>query len=341
MATAASPLNRTRNAILALTLAFWGFEASAAASDVSRLQSLLDAAAPGDTIETGPGDFGRVVLKNYTFSPPVTIKFHADASIQRLRLDQVTGVTFDGIQVIAGETDRPKGDNAVLVLGGGAIAFLNAQFQWSNDANPLNDGTALAFDKVDGLTVANSHFSHSFNGVVVRSSQNAFIRDSSFTAIPKDGMVISGTGGVIIDGNTCRDFTHAPGKDLHPDCIQLQAGGRGVANQNVIISNNKAIRGAGARFQGIFVKSRHANAPHIGVTIENNYVEQSMGLGIAAINTRDLIIRGNEVRPANSQDEAPRILVREPAGNVLVEDNIASGVKAPPGARVFGNTILD
>lgn len=312
---------------------------NALAEDARSLNALLDHAKPGDVIETASADFGETTLAGYAFNPAVTIKFSERSSIRRLTLRNVSGVTFDGLNVIAGVATRPVSENAVIVLGGGDIAFINAHFRWEADADPQNDGTALVFDGVDGITVSDSVFQFLLNGVIIRSSKNATIRNSDFTEILKDGIVVAGTDGVVIDNNICSDFASVEGVNPHPDCIQLQAGGRAVADKNAVIKNNKIIRGSGARIQGIFVSSRHENAPHVGVTIENNFVEQSMGLGIAAINTKDLIIRGNEVRRAAEDGETPRILVREPAENVTVENNIAAIGAAPAGVKIAGNKL--
>lgn len=325
-------------ALAVLVAAAW--RTGAAAGDDGFLNALLDNAAPGDVIETGPVAIGEVKLRNYSFTPPITIKFDDASSIKRLVAREVTGVIFDGVNVRAGQALKPGGGNAVIMLGGGDISFVNASFQWSADNNPMNDGTALAIDGVKNVSIADSEFSHAFNGVVIRGSENVTVHNSTFTKIPKDGIVISGSSYVVLDGNECFDFTAAPGKSLHPDCIQLQAGRRSVANTNVTITNNKAVRGNGARFQGIFVKSKYDSAPHVGITIEENYVEQSMGLGIAVINATGVIVRGNEVRPANAEEEAPRILVRDPSSNVTVENNLAAGVKAPAHAVVRNNIIV-
>ena len=323
------------------TALFTAFSSPAFAGPTQDLTALLDAAASGDTIKTKPVDFGVVELNNYTFNPPVTLNFHKKSTMSRLKIRNVTGLTLDGLNIVAGESFNPGSENAVFIFGGGDITFRDASFEWADDADPLNDGTALVFDGVAGVTVEASTFRHVREGVIVRNSSDAVIQGSQFTSIFEDAIVVSGTDNVLIDDNYCADFSSVEGINPHRDCIQLQAGSRAVANMNVRITNNTILKGTGAKAQGIFVASRHVGVPHIGVTIEDNLIKQSIGLGIAATNANDLIIRGNQVLPSFEAEESPRIVVNEPAENVLIEGNTAAAISAPPDAIVRDNTILE
>ncbi|NNE42486.1 MAG: right-handed parallel beta-helix repeat-containing protein [Marinicaulis sp.] len=314
---------------------------SASAQLAGDLNALLAAASPGDVISTKNRDFGDVSLAGYSFDPPVTIKFHKKAAINQLIIRNSSGLKFDGMNMVLGESFSPASDKGVFVLGGGNIAFNDASIEWARDADPLNDGTAMVFDGVDGVSISGGAISHSLSGVVIRSSSNASVRGVQFSELLGDGIVVSGTRDVTIDDNTCTDFAPRGTSGSHPDCIQLQAGSRAVANTNLAITNNMALKGAGSKFQGIFVTSRHVGVPHINVTIENNTVKQDVGNGIAASNIDGLTVRGNQVLPAFDVTDPPRIIVNEPASDVLIEGNTASGITAPPDAIIRDNTILD
>lgn len=305
------------------------------------LGALLTSAAPGDVIRTKPADFGVIELADLAFEPPVKIEFHKNARVGRIRLRNVTGVTFSGLTLEAGVAVNPVSENAVFVQGGGGVAFVDSTFSWADDGDPENDGTALVFDGVNGATVGNSIFRSVREGVVMRSSRNARIAGSTFERIFEDGVVIAGSSDVAIVDNLCRDFSAVAGVSTHPDCIQLQAGSRAVANNNVVIARNTILKGGGEKAQGIFVSSRFVGEPHENILIENNTIRQSVGLGVFATNVVGLTVRGNLVLPSADAEERPRILVRDYADEVLIVGNTAAAIRAPVHAIVRDNTILE
>ena len=314
---------------------------TAHAQPVSNLSTALQNAAPGDIIETTDSDFGSVDLRNFSFAEPVTIKFHEEARLSKLTLRNIQGLTLEGLSIVAGVSSNPNGQNAVRVFGGSDITFRASSFEWAADGNPLNDGTAIFVDGANAITVEGSQFSDVRAGIHIRGSSNAVIRDSHFRSVLVDGIILSGTDGALIEKNSCADFTTIDGLGLHPDCIQLQAGGQRVANTDVMIRENIVLQGSGSRSQGIFVKSNFAGIPHINVTIEDNVVIQSNGNGIYGENVYGLTIRDNQVRSSFDAEAAPRIIARDPSQNVLIEGNSAAVISAPAHAVVQDNEILD
>ncbi len=314
---------------------------SAFAQTAADLVADIDAASPGDTIIVPAGDYGAVSLRWNDFSPAVTLQFEDGAAIQNLRLRDVTGLVFENLMISAGIANDPVREIAVLVQRGGDITFRNSSFAWAEDDDPSNDGTILIFDGVDGVKVENSHFSDMRDGVIVKNSANVEIWGSHFTDLLKDGIILSGSNNIVIRENACTDFQRIEGLNAHPDCIQLQAGSNAVANTNVLIADNSILMLDGERAQGIFIKSRFASAPHQQITVENNLIRQAHHLGIYAENVDDLIIRGNDILPAFNSVDTPRILVRDPSSNVLIEENTAPLIRAPAHATVQNNTILD
>ncbi|MEM9013545.1 MAG: right-handed parallel beta-helix repeat-containing protein [Pseudomonadota bacterium] len=313
--------------------------AAAIAHAATDIQAALDTAAPGDTIQVAAGSYGVQQLGGVSFDEPVTLVFDENAYVERLILRFATGVHFDNLHIESGPATNPHSENALMVFGGGDILFRRASFAWARDGDPLNDGTLLVFDGVAGVAVKESHFSDAREALMIRSSQDVQIIGNHFTEILEDAIVIAGSDRVTIDQNLCTDFTASADPHAHPDCIQLQAGGRAVANTDVTISNNVIMQGVGDKAQPIFIGSRHIGVPHIGVVVEKNVTRQSTAIGIHIGNTNDLVVRGNQVLPSTQADAPPRILVRAPGENILIEDNIAAQVRGPVGAIVQNNTI--
>ena len=313
----------------------------ALADPADDLKAEIAAASPGDVIKTANADFGDLILVGYSFEPAVKVRFHKNATITSMEIRGVTGMTFNRAKIVAGVADRPVADKAVFVFGGSKITFNNANIQWAADGDPLNDGVGMIFEGVQGLTVNRSTFTNALSGIIIRSSTNAKVKNSSFSEILGDGVKVSGTDGVLIKGNSCTNFTSAPNVNPHPDCIQLLAGSRAVGNTNTRILSNTITKGDGASFQGIFMGTGVDGEMHVGVRIENNSITQSVGLGIAAIDVDGLTIRNNQVLPSPDATTAPRILVNDPTINVLIEGNTASAINAPEHATLINNTILE
>lgn len=322
-------------------LVVFGAGFSARAQTTADLIADFNAASPGDTIIVPAGNYGRVDLGPNNFSPAVTLQFEDGSVIQTLRVTDVFGVAFDNLTISGGISFDPVREVAVLVQRGGDVTFKSSNFSWAKDGDPLNDGTTLIFDDVDGLRVENSHFSDMRDGLIVKDSRDVEIWGSHFTDLLKDGIIISGSENVVIRENACTDFRRVEGLNTHPDCIQIQAGSRGIADTNVLIADNVSLIQDGERAQGIFVKSRFAGVPHRQITIENNLIRQAHHLGIYAENVEDLIIRGNDILPSFDSTDTARILVRDPSSNVLIEDNTAPLIRAPAHATVQTNTILE
>ncbi len=334
---AAQSENAHRRYAAQVFIAVSGFFCAASAQPVTDIQAALGAASPGDVIEIAAGDYGLVEITGESFAPAVTLRFLDGAEVKKMRIRHSTGLVFENLKVEAGPSLDPLRENAVVVFSGGDITFRNSSFAWAKDGDPLNDGTALSVDGVEGFRIISNHFSNTREALIVRASTDVVIADSHFTDILEDGIVIAGSTDVLIDHNICTDFRAAADPLSHPDCIQLQSGGRAVANTNVMISNNTIQQGAGDRAQPIFVNSRHAGVPHIGVTIENNTTRQSTAIGIHVGNTHDLIIRGNRVLPSPQSVEPPRILARSDTQNVLIEGNTAARVRGPAGSIIRDN----
>ena len=304
----------------------------------SDILASLSTAQPGDVIELAAGDYSLLEISGFSFNPPVTLQFDEAAKVEQLRLRYVTGLHFENLRIEAGVAKNPAKENAVYIFGGGDLAFRKSRLAWSEDDQPLNDGTLVVADGVDGLSIEATHFSDGRNGVIVRSSNDVAISGSHFTEIVNDAIVISGSSDVTIDQNLCADFRSATIPGAHPDCIQLQSGSRGVANDDVRITNNTILQADGDKFQPIFIGSRHISAPNTNILVEGNLIRQSTAIGIHIGNTNDLIVRGNRVYPSLQSEVSPRILVRAPGTNVLIEDNIAASVKGPEGAVIQNNT---
>ncbi len=271
----------------------------------------------------------------------MTISFHPDASLTSLVLRDVEGVHFDSLRVEAGETTSPKSAKAVYIQRGGDIAFRGAEIAWSNDGDPSNDGSGVFADGVAGLVVENSLIHDVRNGIVVTSAHDVSITGSRVANILADGVSVSGTTNMLIKDNLCIDFAARGTSGVHPDCIQLQAGSRAIANENIRIIDNVSLKGFGDTAQGIFVKSKYVGVPHRDILIENNLIKQSVTLGIYGENVDGLTIRGNRVLSSPEADTPPRILVRDPSSGVVIENKTAWRIVAPAGATVSGNTALE
>lgn len=227
-------------------------------------------AKPGEVISVKVGDYGRVTLKNLNF--PKSIRVNA------------TGSTFAGI-VIWGSTG--------IEWVGGTVSN-SADKSYGVHIRESRDIT------VKGLTVMNAT-----RGMVIDRGEGINIIGNTLTKLRSDGIDVALSHRVLVDGNSCRDFSPNPavydasGRLIrdgdHPDCIQAWSRPTAPATSDVTVTNNSAE----GRMQGIFFGNHIRDGVDDGgfdrVVIRNNRINVGFGNGIVIGNSRGGVVRDNIV----------------------------------------------
>lgn len=144
----------------------------------------ISAALPGDTIVLAPGNYGRISIANRNWSSPITI----DATQAKLLLSVVNSSGAD-------------------VKGGGYSGALGAG----------QAGYAISVTNSHHLTFSAPKISNSQRAMVLDHSHHIAITAPDMTGMIVDGIDLSSSQFVNIDGARCTAFVTGP---AHPDCIQ-------------------------------------------------------------------------------------------------------------------------
>ena len=297
---------------------------------------LLQSASPGSRVIVTERQ-GDILLKDISFDQTVIVEFASGTSISSLYLRNVRGVHFKNLRIDHGPQSEPKNSAAVRVYESHALTFSSLVVTGGVDATPLNDGTGMIIEGSGAILIEGSEFAHLRNGIMLRDSKNATIQNNLFHYLLADGVDVSGSKQVTLSGNVCTNFFDRHGSGVHPDCIQLLAGSRKRANEDVRIIDNVVRKGKGAQYQGIFVRSIHDGIHHKNILIKNNFIEQSHPLAIAIQNVDGGRIINNIVREAPVVEHTPHIRVRAPVSDVEVIGNIAPLITAPAHVLVMEN----
>lgn len=249
-----------------LAMAMAGQEALAAALTppgvrVAALPDLIAAvksAQAGDVVTLAPGQYGALALDRI-IAPGVVVAGEG-ATLSALKVTKSTGLTVRG-----------------LAVSGAPGAY----------CGQISNCSEVAFE--------NGEFFGGRVGVVVQKSEGVAIRGSRFHGLSSDGVNVSGTSNIVIEGNDFTDFFPAP--SAHPDAIQFMTVGTTTSAENIIVRRNRMHRGAGALFQGVFIAPQADGLPYRHVTIEDNLIVGCMANGIGVYLAEDVVIQRNTVQP--------------------------------------------
>lgn len=313
------------------------------------LQALANA-APGDTIELAPGNYGDVVLDGYRFSANVTITSqhaNAPATFDTLFIKNSSHLTFDGIAVNHVLADgEPDWSSAFRIDKSDNISVLNSEISGSADGNHTNDGQGLLVLDSTSITLDGNTFHDLRTGLSVGRSEFVEVTDNTFVDIRSDGANFANVRHVVFDGNTLSDFHPAFQLGDHPDMIQLWNDGSFGDMYDIVISNNVLTQGDGDAVQGIFIQGALAQPdgtlpPMLhDLAISGNTIDLGAAQGIWLSNVDLAHVTGNTLTQAEGGATAPTIRT-DHTSNTTIGNNIAPHIDdvGSTGLTYFDNTI--
>lgn len=226
-------------------------------ASLADLLAALKAAQAGDVVTLAPGDYGALVIDR--IAAPGVIVAAAGAKVPSLRLSASKGITVRD-----------------LIVSGAPGAYCGQ------------------ITGCEGVAIEGGEFSGGRMGVVVQRSNGVVVRGARFHHLSADGINVSGTSNILIEGNSFTDFVESGD---HRDAIQFMTTGTTASAENITIRGNRMWRGTGALFQGVFITPQAGGLPYKRVTIEGNTVIGAMAHGIGVALAEDVEITGNTVQP--------------------------------------------
>jgi len=260
-------------------------------------------AVPGDTVELESGDYASLNLWNIKKSEPGVVVRPAKGAAGKLSGINANGSSWLEFQ---GFTIQTPGGNGIMAIGGNDLLFRDITVTSSVDRN----GQGFFIRNSKRVTVTACFFEGLGAGGTVMDSQASTVRNSTFTEIATDGVILAGAKDCVVEGNGFRSFY--PPKGAHPDAVQVFSTSLGQS-ESLVIEDNLIERGYGEPIQGIFVEDG------ADIAIRGNMLFGTMHNGIGIARTRGVSIVRNFLQSA--PDMSTRIIVRQSADDVVIRDN--------------------
>ena len=335
-------------------------------STKSELYDALRKASGGETILIAPGDYSDIRLThssslNLQYSSPVTVSAQDPSNpprITRLTIEGAGNISFTDLLFDYDETQRAEWEQPFRVSGTD-LSFVRCEFDGS-----VQTGTGTAADgygtgvglviKGSNILIDNSIFFNWYKALSA-SGVDIEITNNEFHSIRSDGVNVSNSSGVTLDGNFFHDFRTAPGSGDHADMLQMWILDAQKAIDNVRITNNIFDIGEGNLTQSIFLGNEAAkkgiDVYYSNVLIQNNTVMNSHAHGITVGYSDGVIIRDNTVVQKVGADNIvaeesvyiPRIHVTDRSTNVEITGNVAHSIAASAAEDwiIERNSIID
>ncbi|MET0270545.1 MAG: right-handed parallel beta-helix repeat-containing protein, partial [Sphingomonas sp.] len=231
------------------------------------------------------------------------------------------------------------GDVKGVEISGGTVSSIRERLRYGVNITDSQDV------RMTGMTITQA-----YRGVVINRSERIALVDNRLTGLTSDGIDIGLSRHVLIERNSCRDFSptfatfDTNGKRVrdgdHPDCIQAWSRPSAPPTSDLTIIGNTA-EGA---MQGIFLGNHTRKGVNDGgfdrVVVRDNRVTVSMPNGIALFAVRGGEIRDNVVRTVpgavlpNKRNVAVKAALRT-AGNtdVTMCGNVVPSLPRSPGTE--------
>lgn len=269
-------------------------------NDADGLMAALRDASAGDVVELGPGDYGRIDLKDLQFKDYVKIQGTQGARVQQLGLTNVTNLQIEGVNFEYGSAEgqdwqpkilEMKNVQGVRIIDNSFVGNKNTT-TWRRD---IPNTAVRAYHNSKNIIISGSVFSHVSRGVLFQQVDGYTIENNSLIDIGCDGLFFQNSSNGLIESNYFSDFRPfiyaEQGKTCHSDFIQFDAGkGRNTMtpSSNVTIRGNVMLQGhngsscsgigsvCGA-VQGVFFEGATGTHPETGqehrftdITISDN-----------------------------------------------------------------------
>lgn len=286
------------------------------------LNSAIATARAGDTIVLADGDYGVFTLFDRAFSDPLKIAARGTgAKFSGMDLRRVQGLTLTGLEFAA---ECGSGKNPVVAAGSRNLRFDRLRIHGDQ-----NCWSGMLIRESSEVAVTNSEFRSVVVGLSRLHTSNFTATGNRFRGMFSDGINGGCGSNIVISRNDFADFQ--PHDGAHPDAIQLWSTNCTEPSADILISENRYVRGKGGTetvAQGVFV-TRGPNDPRLSrVRIVKNLMIGGMYNGVYLEGADDSDIVGNTV--AGFPDMVSWIRAQN-VQDVRIEDNRAQDYQYPYG----------
>jgi hypothetical protein len=315
----------------------------AAVDSPSALEAALASAHAGQTIRLAPGVYPELVIHDLKGGVTITSADPAHpAVINGLKMSGVDGVALTELEFSFPEAQDEQGTNrfGAMVTDSNDIRFDHDHFHGVLGKVAVMDIKGMQIVSSQHVVVSNSEFQALRVGLHNKQNRYVTITGNNFHNIRVDGIDNGDTSDEVVSGNNFSEF-HRMGEQPtggdHGDAIQFWTS-KAESAENITISDNVVVQGAGRNNQGIFVQALpRGGQPFKHVTIERNLIVGGSPNAIGVNGAEDVKITDNMVVALAGAPLTPSIRIQNTDGVVLANNSSAEYALKRNNARMSEN----
>ncbi|WP_281927495.1 LamG-like jellyroll fold domain-containing protein [Roseibium album] len=271
------------------------------------------------------------------------------ATFEKIKLNNVSNVTFDGIHLDyeipdqSDPNDPYRKDTGITIVNSSEVSVINSVISGDRIDNPDSaqngNPTALAvmIRNSSKVTLDNNEIYDWRSGISANDSEGITLNNLEIYDIRQDFSSFSQVKDVEITNNYFHDPIYNPASaDEHKDMIQFFTTNTTEPTEDVLISGNVFDSGEGVFAQSIFMRNELVDKGLAGqemyyknITIENNVIYNTSAIGVGE--TDGLVIKNNTILQNTDTGSTgggaePRITVVGDSLNVEITNNISHGI---------------
>lgn len=311
-------------------------------STTAALSTAMNTASLGDTIYLSPGVYAGLDKFNTVRPGMVTIRSldpNNRAVLNYFRLNGCQNFTFTDLEI-----DLTGSSKAIEVWTCTDVLFTNCYVHGPVSGGILDviDNLVTGFDARTStrLTISNCRFYRLYNGIGNNANITVTYENNHFHDIRCDGINGAAFTGAVIRGNYFTDFYpqgDVGGAGDHPDACQIFLNSANAGSSNILIENNKVVRGSGHQIQGFTCFREDVTKSVTGITIRGNVLVGASFNGIYVAGGLNVLIEDNVLAPF--PDEASNISVMNCTSPIVRNNRTPSvATTGSTGVTNTGNT---
>lgn len=261
------------------------------AASLADVLNAVKAAEAGAVIQLAEGVYGALTIKGL--------------AARGVRLVG-EGVTLAGLRVLGSSGLTFEGFSADLAAGGLVQIDASSQIVLAGLTSRNARLYGVSILRSQDVRVIEADIADVKDGVQGANSRGVLVERCKIRRFRADGINMCGVSDLKVIGNDVSESAATP--TAHPDGLQLHTASANAPAENIEVIGNTFRRGAGQRFQGVFITDQANGAkPYRNVTIRDNVIEGGMWNGIMVASASGVEITGNTVQPYTDMDSWIRI----------------------------------
>lgn len=304
-------------------------------SNTVELRTALDQASGGDRVELKAGDYGDLRLANRAFDSAVMITSHdpeAPARFDSVYFYNLKNVTLDNVHVDFQPTEETKKWHAGLeIRNSSEVTVSNSVLEGGiKESTGLITGRGISVLFSDDITLSGNEVTKFGRGIHFGSTDGIVVSENHVHNNRTTTLSGADVNNVLVESNHF-ESSHpnnwgATGD--HGDFIHFWTDPRQTTpSDNFVIRGNFIAQGTGTAILGIYMDNNRNPSGFTNVLIEDNVIHNGNAQSLLMERVTGAVVQNNTfIQSSGGMNDAPRIRTVDDTRDVLIQNNILSGL---------------